>query len=275
MRVAFQGEPGAYSEAAVLQHYGPAVEPVPCPSFDRVFEAVAHGEVDAGLVPIENSLAGSILENYDLLLAHELPIIGEERLSVRHCLLAKPGTRLEDVRVAYSHPQALAQSMPFLKAHGIEARPAYDTAGSARELASRDEPGAAAIASRRAAEIYGLEVLAEGIQTRQDNTTRFFAIALERPADLPREKASLVFSAPNVPGALYAGLGVLADHGLNMTKLESRPTKDTPWEYFFYVDLESPDLSPELFSALNADLLARGVTFARVLGVYPKAPPSR
>lgn len=275
MRVAFQGEPGAYSEAAVIQHWGPGVEPVPCPSFERVFEAVAAGAVDAGLVPIENSLAGSILENYDLLLAHELPIIGEERLSVRHCLLARPGTALDQITVAYSHPQALAQSMPFLKAHGIEARPAYDTAGSARELAGRDEPGAAAIASRLAAEIYGLAILAEGIQTRQDNTTRFFAIARERPEELPREKASLVFAAPNQPGSLYRCLGVFAAHGLNMTKLESRPTKDTPWEYYFYVDVEGPPLTPELLGAMSADLMAQGVTFARVLGVYPKAPPSR
>jgi prephenate dehydratase len=273
MKVAFQGEHGAYSEAALLNHFGEETVTLPCPSFERVFDAVVSGEADAGVIPIENSLAGSILDNYDLLLEHELPITGELSLNVRHSLLGKPGMRLEDVKVAYSHPQALAQSMPFLKRHGIEARAAYDTAGSARELALRDEPGAAAVASARAGKIYGLDVLAEGIQTRQDNTTRFFVIRRDRPADLPAEKASLVFAAPNTPGSLYRVLGVFERHGLNLTKIESRPTRDTPWEYHFYVDVAAPtgqalpaDAIPELMNELGATL-----PFVRVLGTYPRA----
>lgn len=269
IKVAFQGERGAYSEAALIGHFGPEAEPVACPSFDRLFQAVADGTAEAGMVPIENSLAGSVLENYDLLLGHALPIVGEATLKVRHCLLAKPGTRLEDVKVCYSHPQALAQSMPFLKAHGIEARPVYDTAGSAKELSQRDEPGAAAIASARAAEIYGLVVLAEGIQTREDNTTRFFVIRREVPAGLPREKASLVFAAANQPGSLYHCLGVFLAHGLNLTKIESRPTLNRPWEYYFYLDFEGA-LTPEVVEVVMAELKPH-MSFLRLLGVYPRA----
>lgn len=274
MKVAFQGEPGAYSEAATLVFFGDGIETVPCPSFEQVFAAVDGGTVDAGVIPIENSLAGSILDNYDLLLEHRLPITGEVGLNVRHCLLGKPGTRLEDVKVAYSHPQALAQSMPFLKAHGIEARAAYDTAGSARELSRRDEPGAAAIASARAGAIYGLTVLAEGIQTRQDNTTRFFVIRRERPADLPAEKATLVFAAPNTPGSLYRVLGSFERRGLDLTRIESRPTRDTPWEYHFYVDVAAAPgqaLPAEVMADLVAEL-GQSLPFLRVLGTYPRAP---
>ena len=273
MKVAFQGEPGAYSEAALLNHFGEGTETVPCASFEQVFAAVAGGTVDAGVIPIENSLAGSILDNYDLLLEHELPITGELSLNVRHCLLGKPGTRLEDVSVAYSHPQALAQSMPFLKRHGIEARAAYDTAGSARELALRDEPGAAAIASARAAQIYGLTVLAEGIQTRHDNTTRFFVIRRERPAGLAAEKASLVFAAANAPGSLHRVLGAFERRGLNLTKLESRPTRDTPWEYHFYVDVEGPNKGPLTDGELEGLMaeLQDSLPFVRLLGTYPRA----
>lgn len=267
--VAFQGEPGAYSEAALLSHFGPEARPVPCASFEQVFKAVVSGTAQAGVLPIENSLASSILENYDLLLQHDLPIIGEVMLNIRHCLMAKPGTRLEDVRWCYSHPQALAQCAPFLKAHGIEARVAHDTAGSARLLSERDEPGAAAIASAHAATLYGLSVLAEGIQTRADNTTRFFVIAPERPDAMPSEKVSLVFATANRPGALHACLGAFADTGLNLTKLESRPTGATPWEYHFYLDFEGDAFSPGGTAALEA--LKAHVRFVRILGAYPKA----
>lgn len=273
MNIAFQGERGAYSEAALIQAFGEEVSPLPCASFDRVFEAVAQHEAEAAVIPIENSLAGSILDNYDLLLAHDLTIIGEIHLMVRHCLLAKPGRRLEDVRVAYSHPQALAQSAPYLRARGIESRAAYDTAGAAKELAGRDEEGAAAIASARAAAIYALDVLAEGIQSRQDNTTRFFVISRTRPEGLRAEKASLVLSAPNRPGGLYAVLGAFARRGLNLTKLESRPTQDTPWEYHFYVDFELGDGSLLLDDWLDELLaeLREPHGMVRLLGVYPRA----
>jgi prephenate dehydratase len=266
MAIAFQGELGAYSEAALQRRFGDA-ERLPCASFEALFLAVVSERATAGVVPIENSLAGSVLENYDLLLAHHLTIIGEVLLPVRHCLLARPGTRLADVRRAYSHPQALAQSLPFLRSHGIEAVAAYDTAGAARELAGRNEVGAAAVASARAADIYGLEILAEGIQSRLDNTTRFFVVARRRPTGLPAQKASLVFAAPNAPGSLYACLGHFAARGLDLTKIESRPTRDTPWEYHFYVDVVG-DLSQERLDDLLMALKASAED-VRLLGAYP------
>lgn len=267
--IAFQGELGAYSDAAVQRRFGDVAR-LPCTSFQALFDAVSDGRASAGMVPIENSLAGSVLDNYDLLLSHHVTIVGELMLPVRHCLLALPGTTLSEVKRAYSHPQALAQSAPFLREHGIEAVVAYDTAGAARELARRQDSGAAAVASARAAEIYGLTVLAEDIQSRADNTTRFFVIARERPAGLPATKASLVFAAPNVPGSLHACLGHFAQRGLDLTKIESRPTRHTPWEYHFYVDVVG-DLSPGPLTELSA-ALSTAAADLRLLGAYPRDP---
>lgn len=245
---------------------------MPCPTFDALFEAVRDGRAGYGMAPVENSLAGTVRETWDLLVAHDLPIVAEVRLPVRHCLLARRGTRLADVRRAYSHPQALAQSAEFLAAHGIAAVPAYDTAGAARELAGRDEAGAAAIASARAAAIYDLAILAEGIQARDDNTTRFYVIAREAPAGLAAEKASVVFTAAHRPGGLVGALQAFAAHGLNMTMIESRPTRETPWQYRFQVDLDGGDrpIDRAALAALIEELggAARG---AKVLGVFPRA----
>lgn len=270
--VAFQGEPGAYSEAAAIARFGATAAPLPCPTFDALFAAVAGGRAAFGMAPVENSLAGTVRENWDLLLAHDLPIVGELLLPVRHCLLAPRDTRLADVKRAYSHPQALAQSAPFLAAHGIEAVPAYDTAGAARELAGRDEPGAAAIASARAAAIYDLEVLAEGIQARDDNTTRFYVIAGEAPADLAAEKATLAFATAHQPGGLAAALATIASYGFNLLMIESRPTRETPWQYRFHVDLDAggPPLDRARLAALVEALGGEGAG-ARLLGAYPKA----
>lgn len=241
---------------------------LPCPAFADAFTAVTADVATAGVLPVENSLAGSILETYDLLLAHELAIVGEVLLPVRHCLMARPGTALADVRLAYSHPQALAQSQDYLAAHGIEPRAAFDTAGAARALSEREEPGAAAIASARAAAIYGLAIIAEGIQTRPDNTTRFFVIAKEPRSGPTPTKASVVFATLNRPGALHACLAVLVAHGLNLTKLESRPTRNALWEYHFYMDIEAPagDLAARLAAAVTD--LTPETTFLRVLGAY-------
>lgn len=267
--VAFQGERGAYSEAAASARFGAGVECLPCETFAQLFAAVAEGRALAGVVPIENSLAGSVLENYDLLQSHDLPIVGEIRLAVRHCLLAPAGTRLADVKRAYSHPQALAQSLPFLQSHGIEPVAAYDTAGAAKALAASHEVGAAAIAGARAGEIYGLETLASDIQANDDNTTRFFVIARWRPSGLEGGKATLVFGAPNAPGSLYRCLGHFAAQGYDLTKIESRPTRGTAWEYHFHVDLVG-DLAPTRLEELCA-ALATTAAHVRVLGVYPPA----
>ena len=270
--VAFQGEPGAYSEAAAVATFGPAAVLLPCASFDTLFAAVAEGQATRGLVPVENSLAGTVRESWDLLVAYELPIVAEVRLPVRHCLLAVPGTALADVKVAASHPQALAQSAAFLADHGITPRAAYDTAGAARELASRPEPGVAAIASARAATLYGLDVLAEAIQGREDNTTRFYVIA--RPGEVPPagDKATLVFGAAHRPGGLAGALAMIASHGLNMTMIESRPTRETPWQYRFHVDLDAAGspIAPDTLAAVVAEL-GGPAAGARLLGLYQAA----
>lgn len=268
MRIAFQGERGAYSEEAALALF-PQAEVLPCTGLREVFEAVASGRADAGVVPVENSQAGSINETYDLLLTHTLHITGEHDLRVRHCLLALPGEDLGDLREVYSHPQALAQCEEFLRAHGLLAMPATDTAGSAKMVAERALRGTGAIAGRQAARIYGLEILREGIETNPNNYTKFLSIA---PAPAPRTgiaKTSIVFSTPNVPGALYRALGAFAARTINLTKLESRPRREVPWEYVFYADFEGHEDEPEVAQALRE--LAEVCTFVRVLGSYPRA----
>ncbi|HEV8353804.1 MAG TPA: prephenate dehydratase [bacterium] len=270
MRVAFQGERGAYSEEAVEALFGD-VDVAPQAALAGVFDAVARGAADRGVVPVENSQAGSINETYDLLIAHSLFITGELDLRIRHCLLALPGQALADIATVYSHPQALAQCDEFIQRHRFEAVPAYDTAGSAKIVAEQRKRDAAAIAGRRAAAIYGLQILAEGIETNPHNFTKFLALS---PAPSPRQldsKTSIVFTTENAPGALYKALGAFAMRGLNLTKLESRPRREVPWEYVFYVDFEGHQDDPAAADAL-ADL-ARVCVFHRVLGSYPKSPP--
>ncbi len=268
MRVAFQGERGAYSDEAVLALFG-EVEVLPCASLRAVFEAVAAGQADRGVVPVENSQAGSINETYDLLLAHTLYIVGEIDLRIRHCLLALPGQPLEAIRKVYSHPQALAQSEDFLQSHGLEAVPAYDTAGSAKMVAEQRLKEVAAVASRTAAHIYGLEVLVEGIETNPSNYTRFLALGSASLPSQPHCKTSIVFTTENVPGALHRALGVFATRAINLTKLESRPRRQAPWEYVFYVDFDGHQ-DEQLAATALADL-AGVCTFVRVLGSYPKS----
>lgn len=268
MRVAFQGERGAYSEAAAAAYFG-AIDPVACPTLAAVFDVVERGEADRGMVPVENSQAGSINETYDLLARRSLHIVGEHNQRIEHCLLALPGETLQTIRSVLSHPQALAQCEAYLTRHGWETVPTYDTAGSAKIVATEHRAGTAAIAGRRAAEIYELVVLAEGIETSPVNYTRFLALSQTPAPRVERAKMSIVFTTANVPGALYRALGAFAARGVNLTKLESRPRRDRPWEYMFYVDCEIHHESPEGREAL-ADLA--GVTaFLRILGSYPRA----
>jgi prephenate dehydratase len=237
MRIAYQGEPGAFSEAAagLIQ---PQAATVPCKSFEEVFDAVARGNVSHGIVPIENSIGGSIHRNYDLLLEHELPIVGEVELKVEHALLAMPGVALESVRRVYSHPQALAQCERFLRSlPGVEVVATYDTAGSAKMIHDGAVADAAAIASARAAAIFGLEVLRSGIQDYEANLTRFLMIC-KRPVPLGiPDKTSIVVALGNEPGSLFKALSVFALRNIDLTKLESRPIPGRPWEYLFYIDL--------------------------------------
>jgi len=269
-RVAFQGERGAYSEAAAVV-FAPHAEPLPCRLLSDVFDAVAAGRAELGVVPIENSQAGSINEAYDLLLAHALHITGEHDQRIRHCLLALPGRRLEGLRRVFSHPQALAQCDAFLRAHELEGVPAYDTAGSAKLVAKQRLKDAGAIAGAHAAAIYGLQVLAEGIETNPANYTKFLSVAREPAVHRRPAKTSVVFTTANVPGALYRVLGALASRSINMTKLESRPGRTVPWEYVFYADVEGHAEDPHVAAALRE--VTQMCTFFRLLGSYLRATP--
>lgn len=265
-RVAFQGEYGAYSEEAARAVY-PYGVPVPCRVLRDAFDALSGGAVEHAVVPVENSQAGSINDTYDLLLEHHerLHITAEYMLRVRHMLLALPGQTLDSIQTVYSHPQALAQSERFLATLHAHIEPAYDTAGSARRIAAESLHGVAAVAGRGAAAAYGLEILAEGIETSPDNYTRFLALSRE-PAPPPCSKTSLVISTNNTPGALYHALGPFAARGVNMTKLESRPGRTRPWEYVFYLDVEGDAREEPLRSALTA---LHGLTpMLVVLGSY-------
>ena len=272
--MAFQGEFGAFSEEAVRRACGPEVEAVPLRTLRDVFAAVGSGEALAGVIPVENSRAGIIPESYDLLLEHPLWVRAEATVPVTQCLLAPPHTSLRELRRVYSHPQALAQCETYLRRLGLEAVAVYDTAGSARQIAAVREPGAGAIASRRAAQLYGLEVLAEAIQDDRDNTTRFYVIGREpaeaAPAEQPhRTVLVLALNTDDSPGALYWPLGTLAFWHVNLLKIESRPSRRRPWHYDFYLELAARAEDAPVRSALD-ELRARGANL-RVLGSFPRA----
>jgi len=264
--VAIQGEAGSFSHAAALEIHGPVLRLVPCPTFVELFRAVETGEATRGIVPIENTLAGSVHENYDLLSAHALHVVAETELRIRHCLIAPPRTTLPQIRRVASHPVALAQCRHFFRTHpDVVAVPAYDTAGSVRDVMSGEVDADAAIASKLAAELYGADVLAEGLEDHAENYTRFLVIARD-PA--PREQAnktSLMLSLGNTPGTLHRALGVFAARGLNLTKIESRPLPGRPWEYLFYLDVVD---TGEGISAALEELWAF-TSSIRVLGTYP------
>lgn len=239
MVVAFQGEPGAYSEAAA-QRYAPDATLLPCPSFEDVFRAVESGRAALGVLPIENSIGGTIHRNYDLLLEHTLRIVGDLELRVVHSLIALPGTSIDQIKTIYSHPQALAQCDRYLRSlPGVEVVATYDTAGSAKLIKDRQLAGAGAIASERAAAVFELQILESGIQDFADNLTRFLIVAPEAagPVAAATNKTTVVFTLANEAGALFKALSVFALRGIDLTKLESRPIPGRPWEYLFYVDL--------------------------------------
>jgi len=267
VRIAYQGEPGAYSEAAALHFAGPQAETLPCKTFDEVFEAVVKRRATHGVVPLENSVGGTIHRNYDLMLDHELTITGEVELDVAHCLLALPGTKLEDVKVVYSHPQALAQCERYLKDLGVTVEAVYDTAGGAKLVAEQKLQGAAALASRRAAEVFGLDVLQEAVQDFEYNITRFAIIGGAPPQDA--NKTTIVFALPSTPGALFKALSVFALRDINLTKLESRPMRGRPWEYLFYAEVEAR--RDDLLCARALTHLAEFAKWTRVLGTYKGA----
>lgn len=274
-RVAFQGELGAFSQQAVLQLAGPDVDVVPCQQFEQVFRALAAGEVDAAVVPIENTLHGSVHENYDHLVEYQLPILGETHVRIVHNLIALPGVKFRDLRRIFSHPVALNQCLRFLSRYPqLERVPYYDTAGSVKMLVQEQLRDAAAIASAVAAEIYGARILRRSIEDDRRNFTRFFLLGPKgRRASLPRPekaayKTSLVFSTRNVPGSLFRALSAFALRDINLTKIESRPLRGKPWEYLFYLDFLGHTDEPRVRNALRH--LAELADFLRVLGCYPR-----
>lgn len=271
--VAIQGERGSFSHQAAVAMLGEDVPLRPQPTFDALFEAVERGEAARGLLPIENSLAGSIHENYDRLGRAALHIVGETQLRVRHCLLGRPGASLGTIRRVASHPVALAQCRRFFAARPhLEPVPAYDTAGSVRDLLRADGMATqAAIASRLAAGIYGAQVLMEGIEDDPANYTRFLLLSREPEEPSGPGKATLVFTMPNVPGALHRALGAFAVRGVDLARIESRPLHGRPWEYRFYLDALG-DPGGDLGDAVRE--LAALASELRVLGVYRCAPPS-
>lgn len=272
-RVAFQGELGAFSADAARKLLGPEIELVPCETFDQMFASVEEGRVDCCLAPIENSLFGSVYQNFDLLLKHNLRITGEVNLRIVHNLIAPPETKLEDVRRVYSHPVALGQCLRFLAEHPeMQSVAAYDTAGSVKMLMASREANAAAIASATAAEVYGAQVLVTEIEDDQQNFTRFLLLAREDKATEPppeADKTSIVFALENRTGSLYRAMAVFALRDLDLTKIESRPLIGRPWEYSFYLDFIGHTAEARVQHALAH--LAEFAASIKVLGCYQQA----
>jgi prephenate dehydratase len=271
-RIAFQGERGAFSEEAAVKLLGPEVELVPRPTFEAMFSAIDEHAADLILAPLENSLAGSVYQSYDLLLASQLHIIAEVILPISHQLIGPPGAKFEQVRSVQSHPVALAQCTKFFKDHPeIKRVVAEDTGGSAREVVCAGDPSRAAIASKRAAEIYGGAILRSHMEDHRNNFTRF--VLLSKSASVPAgaNKVSLVAFLLHQPGALYHSLGPIAQRGINLVKIESRPIVGHPFEYCFYLDLMAQPEAPETQAALKE--LKNFTSELRVLGCYVAAPP--
>ena len=275
--VAIPGELGSFSHAAALAAHQSEIRLVPCVDFPELFQTVVAGHADRGVVPIENSLTGSIHENYDLLRAHSLCIVDETEIRVRHCLIARPGTTLQQVRRVASHPVALAQCRRFFADHsGVVAVPAYDTAGSVRDLMNDRVDADAAIASDLAAQLYAGSILCRGIEDHPANYTRFLVVARDPASSAPRSdaatsKTSLVVTLANVPGSLHRALGPFARRGLDLSKIESRPLPGRPWDYVFYLDVLG---DPAVIAAALAELregAGGGASSVRVLGNYVAA----
>lgn len=269
--IAFPGIKGAYSEHAIYQFFGPETKTVSCSSLEGVFEAIESGRADQGMLPVENALTGSWPRAYELLMDRDLRIRAEVILRIQHTLMAVPGKKLSDLKRVRSTQQTLDQCEKFINRYGLIAEPAFDTAGSARDLAENPESDLGVIASQLAAKIYKLEVLQEEVEDASFNYTRFFVMGWDDPPRAQRSKTSLIFSARNVntAGALYGCLGEFAERNINLTKIESRPRPNRPWQYLFYLDFDGHWQDPEAEAALLG--LLRRAGFVKLLGSFPKA----
>jgi len=270
IKVAYQGEPGAYSESAIYSYFGSSAQPLPCRTFSDVFRSVEMEKTAFGIVPIENSIEGSVNAVYDLFLKYDPRVCGEIILKITHCLIANPGTKLSDIKVIYSHPQALGQCRAYLESLNCELISTYDTAGSVKMIKEQGLTDAGAIAGERAAEIYSMNILARDIADNPNNYTRFFVLSKNDAPPSGNDKTSVIFSTKHIPGALYQALGEFAKRKINLTKIESRPTKRRPWEYNFYLDFEGHRSEQRCAEALEG--LRSKAVFVKILGSYPKAP---
>ncbi len=265
--VAFQGVQGAYSEQAIRQHFGDTIDAQPCRNLGDLFEVVRSQKVRYGILPVENAMAGAVNQAYELLMDSDLRIQAEVILHVHHALLALDGTKLEDLKYVHSHPQALAQCEQFLSRHGLEGVPWYDTAGAARDLTTGQAEHTGAIAGKLAAQLYNLNILATEIEDVPFNYTRFFVLGDEDPPKAEYNKTSLVFATRHRPAALYECLGEFAKQGLNLTKIESRPRRNRPWEPLFFLDFEGHWQDAKCQEALTR--LLQLASFVKMLGSYP------
>ncbi len=267
-KVAFQGERGAFSEIAAIKFFGSSIEPVLCKTFEEIFKKISCKKADYGLLPIENSQTGGINEAHDLLLHQELFAVGEVKLKVEHCLITKNEINLKLIKKVYSHPQALAQCEGFLSKNlpHCQIIPVYDTAGSVKMISNLTKNNIAAIASNWAAELYGLKIMRKGIQDNKHNYTRFLVLSSEISPDPKSNKTSIIFAVVSKPGALYKCLKEFALRDLNLTRLESRPSKQKPWEYIFYTDFEKGLFEQSAREALEE--LKKHTTFVKVIGTY-------
>src|SRR5919109_394018 len=266
-KVAFQGEPGAYGEMATLSHF-PKAELLPVKSFQIVFQSLESGAVDFAVIPIENSIEGSINETYDLLLNTNVVVCGEIYQQIRHCLIINPEVDSSKIRSVYSHPQALAQCRAYLQNKNLEPIPTYDTAGAVKMIKENSMKDAAAIASERAASLYQMEILEEGIEDKKNNYTRFLVLSKAVSEPTGHDGTSIIFSVRHTPGALFGILKEFAKRRINLTKIESRPTKEVPWEYYFYVDFEGHSLDKQIRDLIEA--VRRKTVFIKILGSYKR-----
>ncbi len=267
--VAFQGVRGAYSESAIYQFFGPDTQTFPCESLAGIFEAIETGQAERGLLPVENALSGSIPRAYELLMEHDLRIGAEVIIHIEHTLMAAPGVKLTDLKRVRSTLQSLNQCEKFINRYGLAQIPSFDTASSACDLAKHPEPDLGVIASKLAAKIYNLDILQEEIEDTPFNYTRFFVLGNEDPPRAQRSKTSLIFTARHLPGSLYRCLGEFAERNINLTKIESRPRRNRPWQYLFYLDFEGHWQDPVTEAALLG--LLRQAGFVKMLGSYPMA----
>jgi prephenate dehydratase len=267
--IAFQGVRGAYSESAIYQFFGPDAKTFACRTVAKIFEAIETHQADMGMLPVENALSGSIPQAYELLMEHDLRIQAEVIIHIQHTLMAAPGVKLADLKRVRSTQQSLHQCEKFINRYNLERIASFDTASSARDLAANPEPDLGVIANKLAAEIYHLDILEEKIEDTPFNYTRFFVLGHHDPPRAQRSKTSLIFSARHLPGSLYHCLGEFAERNINLTKIESRPRRNRPWQYLFYLDFEGHWQDAVAEAALLG--LLRRAGFVKMLGSYPMA----